>query len=146
MCVCVCVCYVKQKMINKNLVEKFNTFADFFFTYFSFVGFSKLLTQCVCVCVCVCARACVCMDRIKWAFELMIWRFVSVYLSYLSTKTHHPNYLSVKDTIWTLVAEEIYYGLIFPRTKQYKIIHDRIINNIFIYCQGKFNGRNTGMA
>ena len=26
----------------------------------------------------------------------------------------------------TLITEEMYYGLIFPRTKQYKAIHDEL--------------------
>ena len=40
-----------------------------------------------------------------------------VYLSYLSPKTHCHNYLSVKNTNRTLVAEETYYGLICPRAE-----------------------------
>ena len=52
--------------------------------------------------------------------------FVFVYLSYVKTKIHRQNYLSVGNIIRTLVAEEMYYGLVFSRTKQYKTIHDEL--------------------
>ena len=34
--------------------------------------------------------------------------------------------------IWTLVAEEMYYGFIFPRVKQRKTIHDELTTTYFI--------------
>ena len=36
-----------------------------------------------------------------------------VYLFYLNTKTHRYNYWSIKNTIQTLVAEEVYNTLVF---------------------------------
>ena len=44
-------------------------------------------------------------------------------LSYLSTKHHRYSYLSMRNTIRTLIVEELYYGLIFLHTEQCKAIH-----------------------
>ncbi len=40
--------------------------------------------------------------------------------------THRYYYLNMRNTIRTFVAEEIYQGLIFPRAKQSKTIHDEL--------------------
>ena len=60
---------------------------------------------------------------------------VFVYLSYLSTMTPtRYDYLSVKNTIWAFVAEEIYNDLIqvYPRTEQCKTIYDKLTAAYFI--------------
>ena len=42
--------------------------------------------------------------------ECRYWRSVFAYLSYLGSKTYRHNYLSMRNTIRTLVAEEMYFG------------------------------------
>ena len=64
-------------------------------------------------------------NRIGWPLVSTTLRSVFVYLSYLNIINHHHNYLSVRN-IQSLVAEEIYYGLIFPHSKQCKTIHDEL--------------------
>ena len=44
----------------------------------------------------------------------------------MCTKIHHYNYLSVNNTIRSLIAEEMYYGLLFSRAKQCKTILDEL--------------------
>ena len=36
----------------------------------------------------------------------------------------------MKNTIQTLVAEEMYYGFTYPRAKQNKTIHDSLTKNL----------------
>ena len=64
-------------------------------------------------------------DRIEFTLISTTCRLV-VYLSYLSTKTHRHNYLRIRNTIRTRVAEEMYSSLTFPRPKQYKTIDDEL--------------------
>ena len=45
----------------------------------------------------------------------------------------------MRNTIQTLVAEEMYYGLILPRAKQCKTIHDELT----IICLSKNDRMNT---
>ena len=66
----------------------------------------------------------VCGIGLSGIFLSTTWRFDFVYLSYLSTETHRYNSYRIRNTIQTLVAEEMYNGLPFPRAKQYKTIHD----------------------
>ena len=49
-----------------------------------------------------------------------------IYFLYLNIKTHHHNYLSMRNTIRTLAAEKIHYGLMFPSAEQCKTIHDEL--------------------
>ena len=61
--------------------------------------------------------------RIKWelnrvGFVIDDMTVFFVVLSYLSTIAHHHNYLSMRNTIRTLVAEEMYYAFIFIYAKQ----------------------------
>ena len=44
----------------------------------------------------------------------------------MSTLIHSYIYLSLINTIQTLTAEEMYYGISFPRAKQCKTIHDEL--------------------
>ena len=70
------------------------------------------------------------LSEVDWALEIESSRFwywlegLFSYICRLNTKTRSYNYLSTKNTIRTFVAVEMSYGLIFPRAKQCKTIHD----------------------
>ena len=49
--------------------------------------------------------------------------------------------MDIQDTIGILVAEEMYYGLIFPLAKQYKTVRDELT----IYLS-KLNWIDTGIT
>ena len=66
-------------------------------------------------------------DRIESALLLVTWRVVFIKSSYLSTKIHHHNYLRMRNTVQTLVADKMYYGFMFHHAKQYKTIHYELI-------------------
>ena len=57
-------------------------------------------------------------------------KVIFVYLLYLSTIIHLFD--SKKKTIQTLLAEEMYHGLIFPHAKQCKVIHYELMTTYFI--------------
>ena len=65
-------------------------------------------------------------DRVECFLVATTWWLVFVYSSYLITKTYGHIYQIMSYTIRTLVTEGMYYGLTFPRVKEYKTIQNEL--------------------